>query len=283
MPIVEEASIEEAARLLALFPVAHIKQVWAGIPGKKEELCAAIAGQADSRPQVVAFINNHFSCCRQHVRVFERPQGQLPAFPAALGTAERVHQVAGEYAIYVVRVTFNVYLAEPFANDSVSFLWPFRLEWRDHHFVVRFVALEKNLAAYFDRPYYGAKRTLEEADVLSDVLLTFTYPLSDLHAGVKAAWANDFMDATRVKYKKANSTADETMDEERGIKAYNPQLYAALAQATLFNTRFTVAADHNLSVRVFSVEPNEGYIAFPQYSDAVGHTDEVVRTILDLN
>jgi len=73
------------------------------------------------------------------------------------------------------------------------------------------------------------------------------------------------------------------MDEERGIKAFNQPLYTALSTATLFNTFFKVAATENLSVSVLRIEPSEGLIAFPRYSEHVGDTDVVVQKILTLN
>jgi len=109
-----------------------------------------VAAQPESRGQVVTFANDHLSCCKHHVRVFDRPNGPVVGFPAAFGEAERVHQVVGLRALYLAYVKFDVILAEPFERRTTSFLWPFRLEWSAHHLIVRLVALEKNLSAYFE-------------------------------------------------------------------------------------------------------------------------------------
>ena len=282
MPTIEQASVQDVTRLLSLFPVSQIKHVW-NLRGKKDEICAVVAAQPEARGQVETFIDSHFSCCKQHVYVFEQPVGAAPPFPADIGDAEKVREVAGEHALYIVRTQFDVVLSEPFERASVEFLWPFRLDMTPRNLTVRFVALEKNLSAYFDRAYYGTTRTIDEEDVLSDMLQTYGYPLTDLHRGVKAAWHADFMDAIRVRYKKPTSTASEEMDEERGIKAFDAELYEELRPAALFQTVFRVAPAEELSVSALTVKPAEGYLAFPRYSEQVGDTDAVIREILNRN
>ena len=134
MPIVHQASAQEVARLLALFPAAHIKQVWPELPGRKTDVCRELAEQADARDQIVNFLKEHFTCCKQHAHVLERPNEQ--AYPAMLGDAERIHQVAGEGALYIARVRFSMFQTEPdFMQASLTFLWPFRLDVLPQHLV----------------------------------------------------------------------------------------------------------------------------------------------------
>ena len=143
--------------------------------------------------------------------------------------------------------------------------------------------MEKNLSSYFQHPIYGVKRELEEEHVLAHILQVHDCPRVDLHAGVKAAWDEDFMDATRVRYRKPNSTASEEMDQQLGIKAQNPALYQALESAILFKTFFKILPQQNLSVHSVAFRPDEGFMQFPRYSHQVGDTDVVIRKILDLN
>ena len=282
MSIIQNASIEDVTRLLGLFPIAQLKTVW-DIAGKKDEICRTVASQTESRGQVEAFVADHFSCCKQHVYVFDRPEGTVPAFPPSIGSAVRVHEVVENLAIYVVRVVFNVVLSEPFERAETEFLWPFRVEVKPHYFVVRFVALEKNMETYFDRQFYGLKRSLDEEDLLSDVLSAYPFSLADLHKGVKSAWDDNVIDATRVRYKKPISTASEEMDEMRGVRAFSPTLYEALRNSVLFKTLFTITPNQDLSVACFAVKPAEGFLAFPQYSTVVGGTDDVIEEILARN
>ena len=140
-------------------------------------------------------------------------------FPTTLQGGGQVLSVEGQRALYVVRSTYSVVLRDPLEEATLDFLWPVRIEVIAGHLLVRFIVLEKNLGSYFERPYYVGDRSAEEKSVLQDVFSQIgELPAADLHAGVKALWAEGFMDSIRTQYKKPISTASETMDEERGIK-----------------------------------------------------------------
>jgi hypothetical protein len=128
----------------------------------------------------------------------------------------------------------------------LDFLWPIRLDLTDNHVIVRFVVLEKNLSSYFDRPY--------------------------LVSGRSAA-----------KYKKAISSASEVMDEELGIKEHNPALYEILVDAMLRDTLFLIPADKGSSVSAVLIDPSNGRMAFPRYSERKGDTDAFIHAILQHN
>jgi hypothetical protein len=105
---------------------------------------------------------------------------------------------------------------------------------------------------------------------------------ADLHKGIKKLWSDGFMDSSRAKYKTPISTAQETMDEERGIKEYNPDLYGILQQSPLFTTLFQIPEDKG-TVTSFSADPSNGLIGFSRYSEKVGDTDYVIEQILANN
>jgi len=281
MPTVAEASTQNVKRLLELFPISRLRAVWPAIKGSKEEVCQAIA-EAKEPDQVVAFVNEHFSCCRQHVHVFDRPAGGF-ALPARLAEATAEVLAAGEDALYVVRSEYKVVLKDPLEEATLEFLWPIRIEMTDAHLIVRFVVLEKDLGAYFDRPYLLNNRGSDEKDIVNGLASGYSLTPADLHRGVKKLWVDGFMDAPKTKYKKAKSTAAEAMDEELGIKEHNPELYAQLLESVMFATMFKVDSARALTVEVFSVDPSTGYIAFPRYADNAGDTDVVIREILTNN
>ncbi len=154
------------------------------------------------------------------------------------------------------------------------------------HLVVRFVVLEKNVSSHYGgRKAYIESRSVEEDSVLQLVASSFRDELkpTDLHKGVKKLWGDGFIDATRTRYKKPISTASETMDEERGIREKNPELYDTLLKSTLFNTLFRIHADKGSTVSAFWTDPSKGSIDFPSYSKQVGDTDYVVDEILRNN
>jgi len=124
---------------------------------------------------------------------------------------------------------------------------------------------------------------VDEDTVLLELLKPGTLAATDLHKGVKKLWDDGFMDSPKAKYKKAISIASEAMDEEKGIKEYNPDLYEILQEAPLFNTLFQIPENKGCTVSVFSVDPSKGILRFPRYSEKKGDTDFVIAEILGNN
>lgn len=273
----EGTSPLDRKRLLELFPAALIRTQWSEIKGSKSDICSAVA---TGRPpeDILAFVAQHFSVCKQHVYVLGRTdKSVLPnEILGANGYFPNVNQ-----GIYVVRTTFTTLLRDPAEEASIDFLWPMILELRDKYFVVRLVSLEKNLTSYFERPCYVAARNVDEDDVLKSVY-DFTAGPTDVHKGIKKLWEEKFMDSPRAKFKKPKSMAYEAMDEELGIREHNPELYEVLAESVILNALFTVSDEEKIGVSHFSMNFRDGYLAFPSYS-AEGGTDNVIAAILERN
>lgn len=288
MPILQTASIQDLKRLLDLFPLTSLRRRWPELKGTKEELCYEIAGRRDV-DTLVQFLDEYISCCRQHVYVFSHDIDRGVPPEIELIDGERILETEDNNrlrALYVIRFGYTVILKEPLEEATLEFLWPLRLEFTREHLIVRFVILEKNIGSYFEgRSLYVDRRSIEEKGVLTQIRAAFGGRLTpaDLHKGVKELWEADFMDSSRTRYKKSISTASEAMDEERGIKEHNPELYAALVESPLLNTMFRVAPREGFSVTAFSVDPSEGAVTFPRYSDNPGDTDYVVNEILRHN
>lgn len=277
MGIIELADHQDIKRLCELFPIASLRQDWPAHKGTKEEICSAIAEEHDAA-HILRFVESHFSCCKQHVYAFVRTP-TTTGLPDTLLDGEKVLGTK-EYAVYIIRCKYSVVLKNPLEEATLEFLWPVRVEVTPNYLIVRFVVLEKNLSSYFDRYSHVSTRSVDEKTVLQTA-----FPLSaaDLHKGVKKLWADDFMDSSRVEYKKPMSTAQEEMDEQRGIKKSNPRLYAAVAEAPLFNAVFQISPSANITVSAFTANPSRGYIRFPRYSENPGDTDFVIREILRHN
>jgi hypothetical protein len=287
MPILNTASVEDLKLLLDLYPLTSLKEQWPTIKGLKDEICLTIAGKRNIK-EITEFLDEYISCCKQHIYVFSY-KAKLSSLPTiSIPDAEKVLEIAGKEQVrmlYVIRLKIMVVLREPLEEVPIEFLWPVRLDFTGEHLIVRFVVLEKNVGSYVGgRQFYTTGRSLDEKAVLQELQRSFRGGLiaTDLHKGVKKLWDTDFMDATRTQYKKSLSTASEIMDEERGIKKFNPDLYAVLKKSLLFKTLFQVSS-RELSVTAFSVDPSNGDIGFPRYSDNKGDTDYVVDEILRHN
>jgi len=279
MPILEDASSKDLKRLLELFPIANIRQAWPDIKGTKEEACYTIAEQADLE-KFKLFINENLGCCKQHVYIFEKPVDAMT--PGTMPGGSMVLDLGNAGALYVVRSTYTVVLRDPLDETTLDFLWPIRIDFTDDHLILRIVVLEKTVSAYFDRPCYVADRSIDEKMILSAVE-ALALKRTDLHKGIKKLWEDGFMDSPRAKYKKAISSASESMDEELGIREHNPELFETLLGSTLLNTLFVIPTDKNSTVSSLSADPSSGYLAFTSYSTEKGDTDFVIHEILRHN
>lgn len=281
MPILQAASVQDRKRLLELFPVAVFRETYPHLTGTKEELCYAVANES-TPDQLTAVINANLARCKQHVYIFDRGPDGNP--PAAMNGGEMVCRSADRNeSLYIVRTSYTVVLKDPLEEAELDFLWPIKVEAKPPaHLVVRFVALEKDVGSYFERQCYVVRRSIKEENVLADLGLAQTRR-TDIHKGIKALWDNGFMDSPRTKFKKPMSLASEAMDEERGIREHNPDLYELLQDSVLLNTFFAVNDDQRCGVSAFSADCTNGFLAFTRYSEAEGSTDFVIDEILRLN
>ena len=278
MSILKQASVEDRTRLLELFPAADLRSVFQA-KGTKTEICFATAANNDDETikRIGEFVDNHFSCCKQHVYVFSHEEAV--ALPDTIVDGERILQ-DGKHAVYLSRVNYAVMLRNPAEETTLEFLWPIKLELSDKYLVVRFIVLEKNASSYFDRPTYVAGKSLTEKTVLSGIQTAALSP-ADLNKGVKKLWEDNYLESTRSDFKKQFSTSSERMDEEKGIKEHYPELYAIMQEAPLYTTIFEVNDEKN-TVDSFSADPSHGIIGFTSYS-AKGDTDAIIDRIISNN
>jgi hypothetical protein len=126
MGTIDTASIQDLKRLLELFPVANLREGWPGTKGTKEEICFSIAEGGD-RHRIANFVDDHFSCCRQHVYAFVNPNSL--ELPAVLAEEPAAVQIPGERSLYVLRVRYSVVLREPLEETFLDFLGQFVWRW----------------------------------------------------------------------------------------------------------------------------------------------------------
>jgi hypothetical protein len=278
--VLEAASVQDLKRLLDLFPNANLREKWPKPKGTKEEICFAVAEERNYR-DLAAFVDETFSCCKQHVYIFTRGPDTM-AFPEAVPEGAKILEAGEDHALYIARVKYGVVLKDPLEETSIDFLWPIRIELRPQHLVLRFVSLEKNVGSYFDRQCYVDNRNVDEKSIVQALEEVLAMKRTDIHKGIKKLWEDGFMDSPRAKFKKAISMASEAMDEERGIREYNRELYETMQGSVLLNTVFYIPEEKS-SVSAFMVDCSTGYLAFPRYSEKKGDTDSVIGEILRHN
>lgn len=79
----------------------------------------------------------------------------------------------------------------------------------------------------------------------------------------------------------ALSLAWEAMDEAKGIRRHNQQLFNVILRSSILSALFVGEEEWPVSAQ--AINPSEGSIAFPRYSDDDEDTGYVVREILRRN
>jgi hypothetical protein len=157
------------------------------------------AGEERDSERILRFVDSNIGCCKQHVYVFDPPPDV--GVPDRLVDSDKVRD-ATDHGLFIIRSQYSVVLKNPLEEATLDFMWPVRVDVVERYWAVRFVVLEKNLTSYFARPYYLGGRTVEEKSVLQWLVNEYGLVPADLHKGVKALWAEDFMDSYRAEYRK---------------------------------------------------------------------------------
>jgi len=284
MPILADASHEVLSRLLALFPVAQLKETWNDIEAEdKESLCDAVA-DGKSAAQIANFVNNAIGYCKQHVYLFKRHGNDEIHLPTAIAGGERVKHTPQQNAVYVAELTTDVVLLDPVEETSIEFLWPIRVEVLGRHVSIRVVVLEKDIPSYFDRRTLTKGHSITEEAIIDGIKTDLALNSLDIHKGMKELWEDEFMDCHLTRYRKTKSSAVEIVDrtEQKGIRENDLALFKTLMKSEMRESLFYIE-DTDIGAKKVSIDPSVGRLAFLQYASKAGAIEHVVRKILQNN
>ena len=263
--------------MLDLFPVANLRQAFG--EGTKDEICRREAAPTgiDQFRKLGMFVSGNFGSCKQHVYVFSKEEDTV--LPKGFSAGVQVSQV-GDCAYYLVQASFTVTVFDPpLVQHEVSLLWPLRIEIFGSNYIVRFVILERDVAAIYGPKARVTDKTLDEIDILGRVAESLLS--SDLNKGVKTLWQSDYHECLKGEFKKENSVSSEKMDEKKGLKKNYPAIYGEMLLSPIHASLFEIV-DGSVKLGTYSVNPSLGTMSFSKYSQ-LGDTDAVIRQILESN
>jgi len=119
--MLQQASVEDRKRLLELFPVANLRQVFESKKTRKEEICYAEASKSGNAQikRVAEFVDNHLGCCKQHVYVFSHDGSAK--LPDDVADGEKVLDVDGKHGLYLSRAEYTVVLRDRWKKTRWNF------------------------------------------------------------------------------------------------------------------------------------------------------------------
>ena len=284
--MINEAGRPELNRLLNLYPVHALRQQWA-FKGKKDEIIDQIGRQAD-RKDIKTFLHAYLTCCKQHVYLYshEIDPSDLPRF--RITDAEKEHDVTEgttRRVLYVAKLDYRVIFTEPLREETLTFLWPMRLDFTPNNLIVRFVTMEKDLRTYFDEPSKTVSRSVTEIQILDHLQQSLGLERLNINRGLKHLWDADSIDGLLAKFQKSESTQTETMHGTKGLKETYPNLYREVKNAPLTNVVFKTISkgEKRASISYFSADAGKGSLSFSTYSEQPGDTVSFVEEIIRHN
>lgn len=292
-------------RLLDLYPVKGLRAYWSNVNGMTKDALTVHLAKKEPFDVIGRFVFQFFDCCKQHVYVFKHGLSKqalkaLPKDPLQLkktdGASDKLGRLdliradqGGKEYLYLARQTYKVYLGQPLEEKQAHFLWPVKIGFYNGHVIVRLTKLSKSIGSYFDgRPLISSRRQFDKDDLVGLVASRLAQHAQlkrcDLHKGVKALWAKDYIDSPQAQYEESYGTTRHVLNEKLLIKRDLPEKYKEIVALPLLDVVFQVIdTTDELSVRYFRVNAAEGYLNFPVYTDEPGHADHVVRQIIDHN
>jgi len=282
-------------RLLNLFPAHAIRSAWSLGNITKERAVEHLVKTASAQ-DTNAFAFDHFPLTKQHVDLLlpsprVHPSARLNLITGETPVLRRTEDGETQY-FYLLDVRFEVVFLETLHREFIDFKWPILVGVQPNLLQVKFTILEKDVRSYFRDTDAGrvmvSRRSVDEKAILKLIQDEFRRhdrklePL-DINRGVKALWAQDYIDSQDARWKKHRSTATETKDERFFLKRDLPEVCETVRRSPLLKAQFQFMRDSDQFVPHFVVEASSGVLRFPMYCNRRESTLNVIAKILELN
>ena len=284
---------EARERLLNLFPAQAVRSAWSLGNVTKERAVEQLT-RTVSTQDINAFAFDNFSFTKQHVHLLVPSRRLASSARLNLITDEvpifRREQGTETLYFHLLDLRFEAVFLDTLERQYIEFKWPILIVVRPDLLQVKFTTIERDLRAYFPdagRVTFSRRSVDEKAilDIIQDELLRSDCRVAplDINRGVKALWAQGYVDSQDARWKKPRSTANETMDERFFLKRDLPEVYETLRRAPILKAQFTFMRDQDQFVSHFVVEAGTGILRFPLYGTRRESTLNVIAKILELN
>jgi hypothetical protein len=279
-------------RLLNLYPAHTLRSAWTLGNVTKEKAVEELA-KTKSTSDVNDFAFEHIPLTKQHVHLLEpSPAFNMSALPTVTIDEGPILQRAGRSEaqfFYLPDLRFEIVFLDSLNRQYIDFKWPILIDVRRDLLQVKFTTIEKDLRTFFHGERVTvSRRSVDEKAILhliEDQFRASSHGLRplDINKGIKALWAQDYIDSQEARWKKSRSTANEVMDERFFLKRDLPDMYDAVRRAPILKAEFEFMKDRERYVPHFVVEANNGVLRFPLYSNRRESTLDVIAKILELN
>ena len=283
------AKSEVTKRLLKSLSVKSIKDVFE-LGDYKERQAELINFVVSKNTEKIIYekLFDNFSLLKQHIYVYEAkgtfPNDWLEKHPNIISISKNTTSHNIYNLIYVANYKyFNITKS---IAEEIQFQLPVQIHRKGTKFILHINILERDLSSLVKDKLLKTSKDLNDDIIIDDIIksmpLTANLVKTDLNKGIKKIWHDNEVDACKVKYKKANSTSSEVMDEDFLLKAKYPETYNELIKAPLNQTTFRILEKTNL-VQYFVVEPTRGTFSFTIFPQNHNGINDLIDIILNHN
>lgn len=277
-------------RLIKAFSVNSLKQIFNlnGYKERQDDLIDIVI-RGNSMQIIENLIFENFSLLKQHVYVYNflgvLPQDYLLSHPALKSTL-RINKNHDIYN-FLFPTTFDFFTKTSRSVESIDFLVPVQIHRKGTKLIVQINILERDMSSIIKEKVLSVNRdnndesilnSFEQATISRGVRLL----KCDLNKGIKQLWADDEVDAFKVKFKKAKSTSTEVMDQDKLLKRDMPVVYAELIKTPLIQNTFKVLKQKKM-MEYFAVDPTKGVFYFSIYPQFLSGTNDLIDLVLKHN
>jgi hypothetical protein len=292
LSLLTKPSVQNLTVLLDLYPVTCLREKWGDVEGNKEEICLKVAGNRKALPDIFEFVHTNFGICKQNVYIFKNKSSIQKANALTVAGFDQMHRSDEEYGIsktFLFRHEVNLILRNPLDEVKVDFILPVRFDFLANYILVRFVKFERDFHALFkDRDPIQPRQTEREKLFLAQIKKAaldsgLNIEMGDIQQGVKKLWASDFMDSAKLAYKTDDSFDQKKMDDNKGIRKFNPDAYDKIKDTKLHLTAFETSETDDYPPILLTVDPSKGFVSFGRYTERAGDSDYVLHKIIEHN
>lgn len=279
---------EILTRILQAFSVNDLKEAFnidSSIRLQKDVIYNVLKGNNEKNIKNLLFKN--YSLLKQHIYFYEL-QGKISDnlfwnHPFLYNT--EIKQRGHKIFQFLFVEQYGIFNIDSGKIQNITFHRPVKVEIKGLKAIISINILERDLGSILNAKTINVNRKSNDNDILNS-LTTFDKSVffikEDLNKGIKFLWANDYIDAYKVKFKKSKSTSSETMDEDHMVKKQMPDLYKEIMKSPLDITVFKYLKSDEY-VKHFTANPREGIISFNTFPSTIKGIDEIIKLIVKNN
>lgn len=279
-------------RLLNIFPAFLLKNHFEVANQHKNHVIREIL-KTRKDTEVLDFVIKSLNYTKQHVYLYELTSGRPDLSMPIMGGVEPISS-DGKDGIstvkYFLERNSDIIDTSDFKPGVFINYWPVSICYSKKMIMVKITTMEHKIEEYDGVKIIDLKNKLSEADLKAGIVQDLidsglTFRPIDLNKGIKFLWENDLVDAKYGRYRRANSTSIEVMNENYTLKKAMPELYKEMMQSPLEKNIFAHedGYDENNLPSHFTVEPESGIVSFTLYPPALDANDNVLNLILANN